>query len=833
MGLAEYRRKRDFEKTPEPEGGPAPSEGSSFVIQQHAARRMHWDFRLEHDGVLWSWAVPKGPSRDPKERRLAVRTEDHPVEYASFEGTIPKGEYGGGTVLLWDRGRWKPLGDPEKMLSKGHLRFELEGRKLHGRFNLVRTRGGDDWLLIKGKDEHAKQGDADAVVKRERRSVASGRTLEQIARDPDRVWHSADSSGLPDPSRVEGARERALPAKLAPQLATLVKEPPAGDDWLHEIKLDGYRILARIEGGEARLFTRKGNDWTDRLGSIARVLGELPVRGAWLDGEIVVLDARGKSDFGALQSAIGGKGEGIRYFVFDLLHLDGFDLTRTPLLARKETLRALLQRSGALEGRLRYSDHVIGEGDAFFRQACELGLEGIVSKHAHKPYVSRRTKDWRKVKCVGREEAIVGGFSEPSGSRTGLGALLLCQQVDGELRYVGKVGTGFDARTLRALRARLEPLEVRKPAYTGAPRGAAARGVHWVEPALVVEVTFSERTRDGKLRHPVFVGVREDKPAREVTPERPAKTSARKKAPSRAKSKAGATVAGVRLTNPDRVFYPELGLTKRELCEYYELVAERMVPHVAKRPLTMVRCPEGIDRPCFYAQRAFEGMPAAIRPVRVKHREGAEDHTAVHDVAGVVALVQMGVLEIHTWCSRIDRLEQPDQLVFDLDPGPGVPWSGVVEGALAVRERLAELGLTSFVKTTGGKGVHVVLPIVRRHPWETTKAFAHAIAKDLARRDASRYTAVISKSKRRGKIFVDYLRNTRGATAVCAYSTRAKPGAPVSAPSPWEERSDVRPDGFDVRSMPERMREPDPWAGFFRARRSLTKAVLGAVGVSA
>lgn len=790
---------------------------------------MHWDLRLEHGGVMWSWAVPRGPSLDPKERRLAVRTEDHPVEYASFEGAIPEGEYGAGTVLLWDRGTYRPLGDPDQMLARGHLRFELEGAKLHGRFHLVRTRRGDDWLLIKSEDEHAAPGHGDALVREATRSVASGRTLEEIAADPDRVWRARDASGLPDPSRLTGARQRPMPSRLGAELATLADRPPEGDDWLHEIKLDGYRILARLQGGRATLLTRKGHDWTDRLGPIARVLSELPVRSAWLDGEIVVLDREGRSDFGALQNAIGGRGEALRYVVFDLLYLEGWDLTAAPLLERKEALRGLLERTGALGGRLRFGDHVLGRGEELLRQACALGLEGVVSKHVRRPYLPRRTKDWRKVKCLGREEAVVCGFTDPGGTRSDLGALLLCQHEGGALRYVGKVGTGFDGRTLAELRARLAPLEIAEPAFSGAPRGAGARGVHFVRPELVVEVAFAARTADGKLRHSTYLGIREDKPAREVSRERPLRADTKRPR----KDSSAAAVAGVRLSNPDRVYYPDLGLTKLELCEYYAAVAERMVPHVAGRPLTMVRCPEGIERPCFYAQRAFEGMPPAIRPVRVRRRDGTEVHTAVHDARGLVSLVQMGVLEIHTWCSRVDRLEQPDQLVFDLDPGPGVPWEGVVEGALAVRERLEALGLAGFVKTTGGKGLHVVTPIARRLAWDDTKAFAHAVARDLVRRDPRRYTAALAKSRRRGKIFVDYLRNTRGATAICAYSTRAARGAPVSAPIGWDELSrGVRSDAFGVRDMAERLRGPDPWEGFFAARRSLTKAMRRELGLS-
>lgn len=818
--LEAYRQKRDFTKTREPPPKRVSTEtGRSFVIQQHAARRMHWDFRLELDGVLLSWAVPKGPSLDPRERRLAVRTEDHPVEYGSFEGTIPKGEYGGGTVLLWDQGTWEPEGDPHAGLEKGHLRFTLEGKRLHGRWNLVQTKGG--WLLIKGKDEHARPGDADRVVREAETSVASGRTMSAIGKDPDRVWSSTDAPEPPDPGSLEGAVKRAFPSTMTPELATLVYDPPEGDDWLHEIKLDGYRILARLDNEEACLFTRKGNDWTGQLGSVARALSTLPVERAWLDGEIVVYDRRGRSDFGALQDALAKKKDDpIRYVVFDLLYLDGYDLRGVALSSRKELLRALLARGAALEGRLRFSEHVKGEGPRFFEEACRLELEGIVSKRASCPYVGRRTKDWRKVKCAQRTSATIVGFSEPSGSRSGLGALLLAQ----EGRYVGKVGTGFDERTLRDLRARLEPLEIPRPKVEGTPR--TMRKVHWVEPKLVAEVTFAERTRDGKLRHPVFVGL-------EKNPSTRAEPAPKKAAKKAGKKGGGATVAGVRLSNPEKVFFPGLGVTKRELATYYETIEAYAVPQVAGRPLTLLRCPEGVGS-CFYMQHAFPGMPRAIHRVRVREREGALDHVYVRDLAGLVTLAQFAALEIHTWSSRVPKIEKADQLVFDLDPGPGIDWDHIAVGAFAVRDRLAELGLTSFVKTSGGKGLHVLVPIVPELPWATTKAFTHAVASDLARRDPARFTATITKSKRTGKIYVDYVRNTRGATAVAAYSTRAKPEAPVSTPITWDElEAGVDPASFDVRTIPARLGklERDPWEGFFTSEQHLTRAMLDELGV--
>lgn len=822
--LEAYRAKRDFAKTPEPApDGEEREQGRTFVVQQHDARRMHWDFRLEHDGALLSWAVPKGPSLDPRERRLAVRTEDHPIAYGGFEGLIPKGEYGGGAVLLWDRGTWVSEGDPSKALEKGHLRFELEGERMHGRWNLVRTGDGDQWLLIKGKDAYARSGDGDRLVRGQRPSVASGRTLEAIAREPDRVWRSNTDTEPLDPSALDGAEAAAMPRTMSPTLATLVKTPPKGDEWLHEIKLDGYRLLARVDGGEACLFTRRGNDWTSKLPSLARALGALPLECAWLDGEIVVMDAQGKSDFGALQAALAArKDASIRYIAFDLLHLDGYDLCAAALSARKALLRTLLARSGS--PMVRFGDHVRGEGQRFYEEVCRLGLEGMVSKRAGRPYASRRTNDWRKIKCSTREKAVVIGFTEPSGSREGFGALLLAQPEDGALVYVGKVGTGFDERTLRALHTRLRPLELDRPPIEGVPREVATRRTHWVKPALTVEVTFAERSKAGRLRHPSFVGLCEERA--------PASTPAKGK---NARGVVRASVAGVALSNPERIYFPDAGLTKRELAEYYASVADFALPHLVRRPLTLVRCPDGVGASCFFMQHAFRGMPRAIHRVRVKDEKGAADHVYVRDLAGLVTLVQFGALELHTWSARHPDLETPDQLVFDLDPGSGVTWAQIVEGALAVRSRLAELGLPSFVKTTGGSGLHVVAPIAPTLPWKTTKAFAHALARELARQDAARFVATVTKSKRKGKIYIDYVRNTRGATAVAPYSTRARGAAPVSTPLTWEElEAGVDPARFDVRTVPKRMGQlaRDPWEGFFERAPQLTPAMREAVGAA-
>jgi bifunctional non-homologous end joining protein LigD len=821
MGLREYRKKRDFERTPEPPPKTKTKKsGRSFVVQKHAATRLHYDFRLELDGVLLSWAVPKGPSPDPKERRLAMRTEDHPVEYGTFEGVIPKGEYGGGTVLLWDRGTWEPEGDPKKDLKKGHLRFALHGEKLAGRWTLVRTsRGSEDkeaWLLIK------RSGD-DGLIRDDEASVISGRTMDAIAGDPDRVWHSKGSARMPDAKKVHAAKQRAMPAKMHAELATRVDAAPTGKDWIHEIKWDGYRILARIEGGEVALFTRNQLDWTAKLPSLARALRELPVKSAWLDGEIVVLDDEGKSRFGLLQHAIGPRKDAdVRYVMFDLLYLEGHDLRAAPLVERKKILEALLRRTGGLEGRLRYSDHVEGDGPAFFEHACELGLEGIICKRADRPYVERRTRDWLKIKCCEREELYVGGFTEPSGSRVAMGALLLGEMKGKKLVYAGKVGTGFDQKTLRALHARLSPLEIDRPAFADPPR---MRGVHWTKPELVVEVELSERTTDGRLRHPTFLGVREDKSV--VMPEKkPAKRSITKTRSKRAKT-GDPEIRGVRISSPDKILWAEPEVKKLDLARYYERIADRILPHIEGRPLTLVRCPEGTGAACFYQKHSFVGMPDAVEVIAVKEKTETEDYVTVRDVSGLVALAQIGVLEIHPWGSRHETLEKPDRFVIDLDPGEGVSWARVVEAAHEVHARLAEIGLEGFLKTTGGKGLHIVVPIARRTSWDDLKSFTHAIALDLARR-STLYTAALTKAKRRGKIFVDYLRNGRGNTAVAPYSPRKHPGAPISMPIAWKDATaKLDPMAFTVeRELGKR----DAWPKFFDVKQSITKPMWRALG---
>jgi bifunctional non-homologous end joining protein LigD len=842
VALEQYRAKRDFSKTGEPRGKAARRARDSFVVQKHAARRLHYDFRLELDGVLLSWAVPKGPSYDPSTKRLAVQTEDHPVEYGGFEGMIPEGEYGAGAVIVWDRGRWTPEGDPHAGLKKGHLVFRLEGERLRGRWHLVKTRGsgrerdrGKSWLLFKGDDELA-SASAD-VVERFESSVVSGRTIEQVRRDPDRRWHGKNGNGArkrSDPAKLEGARPAALPPFVEPELATLVEAPPDGADWLHELKLDGYRMLARIEGSKARLLTRRGNDWSARVPTVARTLAALPVEAALIDGEVVVIDPRGISDFQALQNALNAGGDSIcTYYAFDLLHLDGADLTRVPLLERRQLLGELLARSGASEARLRLSGHVIGSGPDFFQRACELGLEGIVSKRIRAPYRSGRGRDWLKSKCLRRQELVVGGFSEPSGSRNRFGALLIGAYDDArKLRYRGKVGTGFSERALVEIHARLAPLEQASPAFVDPPRGADARGVHWIRPKLVAEVAFTELTSDGMLRHPRFIALRDDKPPEEVALQRP-RAAERRPKPA-AQRTTPRTPSKLRLTSPDRVLYPNDGITKRELAEYYAAVADQVLPHVVDRPLTLVRCPEGHEKECFYQKHISQGMPGVIRQVPIEEDRKLEHYMAIDDLEGLLALVQFGALELHVSGARTGDPNRPDRLVFDLDPDPALAWARVEEGAISVRERLAKLGLQTWVKTTGGKGLHVVCPIAPTLDFDLAKAFCKAIADDMVAREPRKYVATVSKARRTGKIFLDYLRNASAATAVAAFSTRARTGAPVSTPLGWDElASGVRSDHFTVRNLPQRLAalRRDPWHGFAECRQKVDHSALRELGV--
>lgn len=862
MALETYRARRNFARTPEPPDAPgAAAARLRYVIQRHAARRLHYDFRLELDGVLKSWAVPKGPSPDPADKRLAVHVEDHPLAYGDFEGTIPAGEYGAGTVQLWDRGWWRPLGDPHASYRRGKLEFELHGTRLKGRWALVRMHGrgradGDNWLLIKERDDDGGEGPRD-----DDRSVASARGMDEItAHAPARRRRAA---------RFAPPAEAAAtpPSGLRPMLATLVKTLPESGDWLHEIKLDGYRLLAHVSADSVRLYTRAGQDWTGRLRPLAVALARAQLPPCVLDGELVAYDAGGVSRFGRLQQALSGTGgQALSYVAFDLPWCEGEDLRPRPLHARKARLAALL--GGSDPAMVRYGDHVQGQGPAFFAQACRHGLEGIIAKRADSVYRSGvRSRDWLKLKCGARQEVVIGGYTDPQGSRAGFGALLVgyYDQTDdhggdrtgdaaGRLVYAGRVGTGFDDRLLRTLHQRLGKLARADSPFADLP-AAARRGAHFVAPALVAEVAFTEWTTDGRLRHPSFLGLREDKPAREVRRERaaaetddpPEPARRRKKTapvpspdpeppaapPPRASRTAGVRVGGVALTHPERVLYPEQGLTKQALAEFYLAVAPFALPHLKDRPLSLVRCPQGRTRACFFQKHLGPGAPDALVPVKVAEGDGTDTYAMIRNAAGLVALVQLGVLEIHPWGSRADRLERPDRLILDLDPGPGVEFERVKGGARAVRRLLADLGLESFVKTTGGKGLHVVAPLDRRTDWDTLKAFARGVALELERSAPREYVASASKARRGGRIFVDWLRNARGATAVAPYVTRARPGAPVATPLAWKELDGLHSAAaYSVGNFAARIarvHRKDPWAGFFKLRQSLTARAVRAV----
>jgi bifunctional non-homologous end joining protein LigD len=871
MALEEYRRKRDFRKTPEPAGTVSPHEttgqGLSFVIQKHAARRLHYDFRLELDGVLKSWAVPKGPSLDPGEKRLAVHVEDHPLDYGAFEGVIPEGEYGGGTVMLWDRGIWVPLNsDPEAAYSKGSLKFTLQGEKLRGNWALVRMGGKaanerhENWLLIKERDEEAVPQSSDAVVADNPFSVASGRSMDAIAADRDWVWHSnRDDNEKPTVQiialqDIPGARKRRMPDKLQPQLATVATQAPDGPEWLHEIKYDGYRLLARIEDGKVRLITRGGLDWTAKFPALAARLSQLPLASALIDGELVHLEPEGTTSFSSLQDAIsGGRTDTLNFFAFDLLYRDTWDLTGAALEDRKTALAEII--SPQSQGMLRYSDHQVGQGSAFFARACNYELEGIVSKRRTEPYRPGRGRSWLKIKCRNREEFVVVGFTDPEGSREGFGALLVgyYDPLD-ELRYAGRVGTGFNTAQLLELHRQLQSLARPDPTVT-LPKGVSRKGVHWIEPRLVAEVEFADWTADAILRQASFQGLREDKDPREVVYDpktraavepaaapNPKKTSARVKQPTSEKTGTekpqrardeSLMLEGVRLTHPDRILYPGTNLTKLDVAGYYTESRDWILPELAGRLLTLVRSP-AVGKKTFYQKHIGGEAPQAIKRFDLDGREEPEIYPYIEDLPGLIGLVQMGVLEIHPWGSRVDKLESPDRVTMDLDPDEDLPWRRVTEAAIDVRDALAGIGLKSFAKTTGGKGLHVVIPLTPKLDWDQVKAFAKWIADSFVAQRPDDFTANMAKRARHGRIYIDYLRNGRGATAVGAYIPRARPGAPVSTPLFWEEvERGVMPHEFTVETVPKRLASlpSKPWAEIGKIRQTISAAVRRQIGI--
>ena len=846
MGLQAYQAKRDFQRTREPRGSAAASTGGhSFVVQQHAARRLHYDFRLELDGVLKSWAVTRGPSLVPGEKRLAVEVEDHPIEYGDFEGTIAEGEYGAGAVIVWDRGVWTPLGDPRRGLAEGHLDFVLHGEKLKGRWALVRMaprRGVKRslWLLIKARDEEAREASDPDILTEAPRSVVSGREIGEVGQgNKARRWRAgaARNDGAAAPKRVltqaasraanaaagyaaiPGATKRPMPRFVAPCLATLSREPPEGEDWEHEVKFDGYRLQARVESGKVALYTRGGLDWTAKFGpAVARALAALPVASAFVDGEMVAEGKNGVSDFALPQQALSeGRDERLRYCAFDLLYADGYDLRKAALVDRRAALAGLLAHADAP---LRFSSGLAESGAAALRIALRKRLEGVVSKRKTSPYRSGRGADWIKAKCRDRQEFVIAGYVPSSAAARAIGALALGYYEDGALVYAGRAGTGFSREAARALYERLAPTRIGKQPFARAPAAAAMRGVVWIKPQFLAEIEFRGWTRARLLRQAAFHGLREDKPAAEVKLERPVAD------PPAAPAKARGHAFTATLTHPDRVFWPDVGLTKQGLADYYADVWTQIAPHIVARPLALLRCPDGVDGKRFFQKRAWRGRPDSVSVI-ANQGAGGDSLLAVEGLDGLIALVQAGALEIHPWGATVGDLDHPDRLIFDLDPGPRVAGGALADAAREVRERLARDGVASFVKTSGGKGLHVVAPLVPQADWAAAHAYAKGVAEAMANARPDQYIATASKVARDHRIFVDYLRNSRGATAVAPYSTRARVGAPVSTPVAWEElRHDLRGDVFKVADVRARLSRlaADPWAAFFKLEQSLPAA---------
>jgi bifunctional non-homologous end joining protein LigD len=898
--LSTYHAKRDFSKTAEPKGAErtVASKTARFVIQKHAATRLHYDFRLELDGVFKSWAVTRGPSLDPKDKRLAVEVEDHPLDYGDFEGTIPAGEYGGGTVQIWDRGYWLSE-NPQKELQKGDLKFALAGEKLRGSWALVRMKSDrnegkrTNWLLIKHRDEFAVDGDGDAVLEDDR-SVASGRKMEAITagrgkppapfmtkKGPtaDAIWHSKDGGSQDDdaaPSRKTAARaappgrrtakskaaapeprklskiakatkagKAVMPDMMEPQLCKSVERPPTGAGWGHEIKLDGYRIIIRVENGHVKLLTRKGLDWAERFPQIAEAMSKLP--DCMIDGEIAALDSKGRTDFPALQAALSEqKTENLIFFSFDLLFEAGEDLRKLPLVERKQRLERLIGDHDT--GTLRYVEHLTSAGDEVLRSACKLDLEGIVSKRLDATYHSGRSEGWRKSKCRNGHEVVLGGWTSNNG--TDFRSLLAGVFRDGKLAYVGRIGTGYGQAKARQLLPKLKKAASKKNPFTGtnAPKGGA--NIHWLRPELVAEIEFAGWTSDGQIRQAAFKGLREDKPAREIEAEVPApaedmpmvvpkpesKPMTAKRSTSRRRQAAAddgdTTVMGVEISKPDKVLWPADGdsaaVTKLDLARYFEAVGDWVMPHIIGRPCSVVRMPDGIGGESFFQRHATKGMSDLLDVMDVSDER--QPYLVVNHREGLAALAQIAALELHPWNCIPGNPDRPGRLVFDIDPGPDVNFDLVVDTAKELKERLAGLGLESFCKTTGGKGLHVVTPLVETAKaatdWATAKDLSHALCLAMEADTPDLYVVNMAKSKREGRIFLDYLRNDRMATAVAPLSPRARPGATVSMPLSWARvRAGLDPHTFTIRTAPSMLKKAKPWSDYDDARRSLADAI--------
>jgi bifunctional non-homologous end joining protein LigD len=857
--LEDYNRMRDFSATSEPAAGKrsgkktAKDHALQFCIQKHDASRLHYDFRLELDGALKSWAVPKGPSLDPKVKRLAVHVEDHPIDYASFEGSIPEGHYGAGDVIVWDRGVWIPQDDPAEAYAKGKLKFELKGEKLGGLWNLVRTHmpgKQEQWFLIKHQDGAAKPESDYDVVAAEPDSVLSDRTIvakkTKTAAKPKPVKKPASPARKEKSAPLTGAHKAKLPEMLKPQLATLVEKAPGGE-WSYEIKFDGYRIMARIDHDEVKLFTRNGHDWTHKLPRQAEALAALGLESAWLDGEMVVADEQGVPDFQALQNAFdSGRSGNIVYYLFDMPYLNGVDLREVPVEERRVALSTVLNPNK--DPLLRFSDAFSEEPEALLNSACQMQMEGLIGKRLGTPYVSRRSSDWIKLKCKHRQEFVIVGFTDPKGSRNAFGALLLGlhDRDSGDLRYAGKVGTGFNETTLKRIYEQLKPLQTKKSSVVNPPSGFDAKGVHWLKPTLLAEVAFAEMTKEGSVRHAVFHGLRDDKPAKDITEERPkaVKTSAAKKTTAEkpstpAKKKAapapsqiGLGEGKVRITHPDRVIDASSGTTKVQLAEYYASVAEWILPELKDRPVALVRAPDGIAGELFFQKNAERLAIPGITTLD-KALTG-QPVMIINNAEALIGAVQMSTVELHTWNATSDNLDKPDRFVLDLDPDPALPWKSMVEATQLTLSVLDELGLKAFLKTSGGKGIHLVVPLTRKLGWDEVKDFSHAIVSHMAKLLPERFSAVSGPKNRVGRIFIDYLRNGLGATTICAYAVRTREGLPVSVPIFREEVGELKSGNqWNLHTVHERLAEvgDEPWKDLKKTRQSITAEMRRRVGM--
>jgi bifunctional non-homologous end joining protein LigD len=857
--LDDYNRMRDFSATSEPAAvkrsgrKTAAEHALQFCIQKHDASHLHYDFRLELDGALKSWAVPKGPSLDPKVKRLAVHVEDHPLDYATFEGSIPEGHYGAGDVIVWDRGVWIPLEDPHKAYEKGKLKFELQGEKLGGVWNLVRTHmpgKKEQWFLIKHQDNAARPQDDYDVLLAEPDSVLSERTIvgkpKLAAEQSKPLKKPAAKTRKPASGKLTGAHKAKLPTQLKPELATLVDSAPEGQ-WSYEIKFDGYRIMARIDHDQVQLFTRNGHDWTHKLPQQAAALAALGLESAWLDGEMVVANEQGVPDFQALQNAFeAGRSGNILYYLFDLPYLNGVDLREVPVEERRAALATVL---GSHEHPLlRFSEAFDETPDALLNSACQMQMEGLIGKRLGSPYVSRRSGDWIKLKCKHRQEFVIVGYTDPKGSRSAFGALLLGlhDRDSGELRYAGKVGTGFNESTLKSILTQLKPLQVKKPAVVNPPSGFEVKGVHWLKPKLLAEVAFAEMTKDGSVRHAVFHGLRDDKPAKGITEERAKpvkiaeKKTATKKPPKKAPasnpdtepSQLGLANGKVRITHPDRVIDTVSGTTKMQLAEYYASVAEWILPQLKDRPVALVRAPDGIAGELFFQKNAER---LAIPGITTLDKDvTGQPVMLINNAEALIGAVQMSTVELHTWNATTVDLDKPDRFVLDLDPDPALPWKSMVEATALTLTVLDELGLKAFLKTSGGKGIHLVVPLTRKLGWDEVKDFSHAIVSHMAKLLPERFSAVSGPKNRVGRIFIDYLRNGLGATTICAYAARTREGLPVSVPLFREEVAEIKGGNqWNVRNVHQRLAEvgDEPWADMKKTRQSITAEMRKRLGL--